>query len=548
MRAQLHAERPALERLLARAERGASSAVEAGILARQLRHFSFVEHVPVTLRDEQELVDRYKTAIDQLSRDDAQRSDSITNLIATIARELNPSFRMLDGTIIASCDEVEQRVNRARLSLNRNDRDALAGLLERKSSALLTAVVERARDAYAAVDSLIMDRGYSHVRAYATANAYGAALVRIESRARALHRLAIDLRVQQDTSQSPTTLIVGASSLSSLERLEKTLAQSGKIIRFKHIPYFAVMTDALTASDVLARTTALGHDARVYRERVYSVSPIPSVRLTDDQWNLELVHAPQAWEQSRGKNATVAVIDTGIDYLHRDLAARFTEERGANFADYGDPLDDNGHGTHVAGIVAGERTGVAPEASLYAVKVLNGDGYGTETAVLQGMEWAIDKNVDVINMSLGSSYPSSAEKELVAIAAEQSISVACAAGNSGDTRYEYPACYPGATSVAAVDSTKRRAHFSTRNDEVDVAAPGVAIYSCFPNDGYESLSGTSMATPHIAGAFALLASRGFKERETALLRSAERLGPRDEYGAGLLDCVAALHSNQNYRR
>jgi subtilisin family serine protease len=145
-----------------------------------------------------------------------------------------------------------------------------------------------------------------------------------------------------------------------------------------------------------------------------------------------------------------------------------------------------------------------------------------------------------MNMSLGSSYPSSAEKELVALAAQHGISVACAAGNSGDSGYEYPASYDGATSVAAVDSQKRRAPFSTYNDAVDLAAPGVAIYSCVPGDAYDSLSGTSMASPHVAGAYALLASRGVQDREKTLVQTAERLGARDEYGAGLIDCAAAV--------
>ena len=229
MRAQLHAERPALERLLTRIERGDLGAIERGLLVRQLRHFSFIDHLSLVLSDEKDLAQRYRAAVDvTLVRDSTTRPDSFNALMTTIMRDIPSSVRVLDTRVLATCHDIAHRITKVRSSLNTYDRDALAALLERKSSGLLTAIAERARDAYAAVDTFAFEQKYSRERAHEVASAYGAQLIRLESRARSLHSLAHDLRVPRREEPPSTTLIVGANSRTSLDHLERILATSGK--------------------------------------------------------------------------------------------------------------------------------------------------------------------------------------------------------------------------------------------------------------------------------------------------------------------------------
>lgn len=224
-----------------------------------------------------------------------------------------------------------------------------------------------------------------------------------------------------------------------------------------------------------------------------------------------------------GAGVNVAVIDTGIDCGHPDLAAHCVY--GPNLTVKGNKVafDDHGHGTHVAGTIAARDNGfgvigVAPETTLYAVKVLDAKGSGSWSAVASGIIWATRNGIQVINMSLGGSSFSQAIADAVKVASDAGVLVVSAAGNSGCCdRVLYPAKLPESMAVAAVDSLDQRASFSSTGPEVDVAAPGVAILSTVPQgactlcdpSGYRTLSGTSMATPHVAGTAALLMSQGF---------------------------------------
>lgn len=230
-------------------------------------------------------------------------------------------------------------------------------------------------------------------------------------------------------------------------------------------------------------------------------------------WGIERVKTKDVLEN--GNNVKVAIIDTGIDYRHNDL--KNNVKGGYNAINrrnkYRNPFDefddDNGHGTHVAGTVGAVNDlygvkGVSPDVDLYGVKVLDSAGSGWISDIIEGIEWCIYNNIDIINMSLGSEGYSSAFHQTVTTAKEHGIIVVCAAGNSGDERLVYPGGFEESVCVSALDMSNTFAWFSTFNNKVDLIAPGVNILSTFLDQTYVSLNGTSMASPHVAGCAALI--------------------------------------------
>ena len=255
-------------------------------------------------------------------------------------------------------------------------------------------------------------------------------------------------------------------------------------------------------------------------------------------WGADAVNAPEVWEEGyTGEGVVVAVLDTGVDYNHDDLknniwtndgeiAGNGIDDDGNGYIDdfYGwnfdgnnnNTIDVDGHGTHVSGTIAGENngfgvTGIAYDSQIMPVKVLDDTGSGTNTAVAEGIYYAVDNGADVINLSLGGSLPSSEVSEAVKYASDQGVTVVMAAGNSGGQTPLYPARYANQYGIAvgAIDENEDMASFSNRAGTQEltyVTAPGVDIYSTLPDNRYESYSGTSMATPHVAGVVALMLS------------------------------------------
>ena len=215
----------------------------------------------------------------------------------------------------------------------------------------------------------------------------------------------------------------------------------------------------------------------------------------DVPWGVERINAPGVFPISRGEGVKVGIIDTGIDYTHPDLAANYAGGYDFYYGD-SDPMDGHSHGTHVAGTVGAVDNdegvvGVAPEARLYGIKVLSDSGSGYWSDVVAGINWAIDNNMDVINMSLGSSSSSSALQAACNAAEAAGIVVVAAAGNSGSTsgigtNTLYPANYSSVIAVAATDSTDTRAYFSSTGPAVELAAPGYSIPSTIPGTGTSS--------------------------------------------------------------
>lgn len=258
----------------------------------------------------------------------------------------------------------------------------------------------------------------------------------------------------------------------------------------------------------------------------------------NDLWNLQMIEAYQAQKTNKGKGIKIGVLDTGVEFTHSEIASCFDKENlGFDFVYGKDPTDAYGHGTHVAGIISGIKTGIATEARLYSLKVLSDEGYGSTENVIKAIEWSIEHNLDLINLSLGGAPPSKIEQLAFTKAKERGIISVAAAGNSGNVEYHFPASYKDVISVASLDKNKKRSYFSTKNDMLDISAPGSSIFSAYLNNTYSTLSGTSMATPHVAGALAIAKSFSNYEAnklEDIMKNNSEKLGDQIEYGHGLI--------------
>ncbi|MCF2937539.1 S8 family peptidase [Paenibacillus alkaliterrae] len=261
-------------------------------------------------------------------------------------------------------------------------------------------------------------------------------------------------------------------------------------------------------------------------------------------WNINRIKAPKAWKTTRGHGIKIAVIDTGIaNHPNLKIAG------GINTIDGGSFADDNGHGTHVAGIVSaagipGKIIGTAPEAALYAVKALDRNGNGYVSDIIEGIDWCIRKKMKVINMSLGLLGSESSESLHAAVkrAAKQGIVIVASAGNSGSTsgKIDEPASFAETIAVAASNRSNQIADFSSRGKGISITAPGKKIWSTWLGGTYSVQSGTSMAAPHVAGGAALLmagkAGLSPLAVKTRLRRSAIKLkgyGTRSQ-GSGLM--------------
>jgi subtilisin len=307
---------------------------------------------------------------------------------------------------------------------------------------------------------------------------------------------------------------------------------------------------------------------------------------SDVLWNVRMINATRVWDSyyntyswsALGKGVVVAVLDTGIDYGHPELrgkvlwCANTVGTRTYTGFDLRNCIDRNGHGSHVAGIIASTinnvgNAGVAPNVTLYAVKVLSDSGSGFYSDIAEGIVLAVkgpDGNLNtaddsrIISMSLGGSSDSGVLRDATKWAYDNGAVLVAAAGNSGDgdpstDNVAYPARYPWVIAVAAVDSSYNVPTWSSDGPEVDVAAPGVKVYSTYKNKGYAELSGTSMATPHVSATVALIqalrlaSGKSLLSPDTiyeALTRTAVDIGPSgfDVYsGYGLVDALAAVN-------
>lgn len=320
-----------------------------------------------------------------------------------------------------------------------------------------------------------------------------------------------------------------------------SLGRVGVIIKFKGMPYATSMRVKEELVKGFRGTTIFAHDfinavtAFVCKDTIPYMQQDPNIEYVElDQvayalaqsvpWGMTKINAPAVWNTgNKGAGIKVGIVDTGIDYNHPDLKTNY--KGGYNYVNNTpDPWDGNGHGTHVAGIIAAIDNdigviGVAPEAWIYAVRVLNDSGSGSYSQVISGIEWCVNNGMQIISMSLGGSGFSQALKDACDAAFNAGLLLIAAAGNSGGSgcpttggNVGYPAKFDSVVAVASTDSGDALSSFSSRGPEVYVSAPGSGILStvptgscthCDPN-GYKQLSGTSMACPHTSGAAALI--------------------------------------------
>jgi len=295
------------------------------------------------------------------------------------------------------------------------------------------------------------------------------------------------------------------------------------------------------------------------------------------QWNMTMIGVEKAWETTRGKGVIVAILDTGIStgkgkYPRVPDLKQTCMVEGRNFTRDGavdDPYDFHGHGTHVGGTVAQSTNngigvvGVAYEACLMPVKVLGDRGSGSTAGIAEAIIWATDHGANVINMSLGGGGYSKVMDKALSYAAHHNVFVACAAGNAGKSTVEYPAAMTGCQAVSSVGKSGKLAFYSsygTNGDGIFIAAPGgdqqadgkeggvwqnTIVTGDPTKHGYFPFQGTSMATPHVAGAAALVISElgeKYKLRHVkdALGNTATKMDEVNKYGHGLMNVAQAV--------
>lgn len=331
-----------------------------------------------------------------------------------------------------------------------------------------------------------------------------------------------------------------------LKSFDNKLAAKAEVQRFEDDKYvkWIKAEGALPAFDYQGTAVKDLVPAFLPKARAQQAAALP--------WGISRVNAPAAWKKTMGAGVKVAIIDTGIDYNHAALAANvkggFNAVEGKNPDDF---MDDQGHGSHVAGTVAAVHNGgsgagssgvigVAPKASLYGVKVLDAEGGGSYSTIIAGIEWAVQNRMQVANMSLGAPEGTDALHDAIIAAKKAGLVIMAAAGNDSGGPVSYPAAYPETICISASNDQDAFASFSSKGPEVLFIAPGEDVKSVQMGGGYVTHSGTSMATPHMTGLGALAiasGATGFTGVKAALKKAATLLPglPAEEQGYGLVD-------------
>jgi thermitase len=362
---------------------------------------------------------------------------------------------------------------------------------------------------------------------------------------------------------NPTEIIVkyknGKIATESLNLVTKAIGKTGaKISKLDEKLGFALVKlsdqqDYFTALNQLTKDSNVEYAEPNY---VAHITQTPNDPYYVQQWGPPVINAGSAWDKvtpTQRANVTIAVLDTGINAGHEDLQASIVP--GYDFINNNNnPVDGHGHGTHVAGIAAAIAnngkgiTGIAGGAKIMPIKVMNDSGSGDYASIINGIKYAADHGADVISMSLGGPGSSQAMQDAVNYAISRGASVVAASGNS-NSAVAFPGNCNGVITVGAIDSNKQRASFSNYGPEMDVMAPGVNIISSYKgtSSSYTSMSGTSMATPFVAGVTALVraANPNLTSAEVTKIIDQATIdlgtaGFDNYYGYGLVDANKAV--------
>jgi hypothetical protein len=358
---------------------------------------------------------------------------------------------------------------------------------------------------------------------------------------------ASDASFKEKDAEAEKSYLIGFKEGTEIDKkIEKTLLKEKKQKKFKNVKAIGVKLKKKELESLQTDSSI----SFIEEDSTISISA-SEVQEETIPWGIKDIGSTSAFEKGiKGKAVKVAVFDTGIAG-HSDLKIT----GGASFVEgSAEYIDDNGHGTHVAGTIAALNNqegvvGVAPEVELYAVKVLDQNGGGNYSHVIQGIDWAVENEINIVSMSFGGLNYSSALHQAIQQATTEGILFVAAAGNYGygEEKEAYPARYPEVISVGAVDPSHERASFSSTGKELDLVAPGVSILSTTFDGNYGFMSGTSMAAPHTTGAAALLWSQypelTNEQIKRKLIESAIPLGDKHEYGNGLVSITNALGIN-----
>jgi thermitase len=372
----------------------------------------------------------------------------------------------------------------------------------------------------------------------------------------------------QDSQQQ--TLLVHFAAGTTPEMREALVAQmGGELVTWMHQIDVAEIRlpvqEGAEASISSFSLSSMESDMITFAEVDWAVSGMavpndPDFSDATTSYGFDHVQASEAWEITTGaQEIIIAVVDSGVKLDHPEFAGRLVG--GYDFINEDDqPDDDQGHGTHVAGVIAAALNngqgvaGICPNCRIMPVKVLNENNIGSWSSLAQGILFAVDRGARVINLSLGANAPSETLASAVAYAVEKGVVVVAAAGNYGSSAPYYPAALEGVIAVGATDQASARWSKSNFGSYVDLTAPGHMIYSTYYDlnnlyHGYTYMSGTSMAAPFVSGVAGLLLSLepGLSAQQVteAMNLGAVDLGPAGwdaEYGAGRVNALGALLS------
>ncbi|NEN93511.1 MAG: peptidase S8 [Okeania sp. SIO3H1] len=394
---------------------------------------------------------------------------------------------------------------------------------------------------------------------------------------RSIERVFVPTKVAQENSLGTTI-----SAEYDEDEHQKGFSRSYKIV-FESDIYVERLCDELKKSNVIEDASP---------NFLSKICKTPNDSLYVNQWGPKIIDSEEAWDIETGHDdVVIAILDSGVDLNHKDLKSKllpgYDFVNGSQYGwdnDYGlytaigdyrtrdnNPSDENGHGTHCAGVaaaVSNNQTGITgmcwggkilPVRVMYKIKFTRYkdfyNGIGSSTDIAQGIKYAADQNADVISMSLGGSqFPPPAQQKAVKYAYDKGVCLIAANGNNGTSQASYPAAFDQTLAVGAVDHNKNRANFSQYGSSFGkfVMAPGVDIVSTYLNNQYVKMSGTSMATPHVAGLAALIISVAKRNKKTpsvedvySIIRDTATKQPGQTetfYGQGLVNAKAALEA------